>query len=145
VTTYERARQIIAECLPVKGNESHEVAAERILRALLAKRIMPTTMRASADMFTRWHSHCRFLGTATGYGYKHWYNAAIAYAVEQDDWPCKLIAKTITIDGHDITVDVQVPESTTKANNRQLLTAYTVITEGAAEHGVVLPEHEEMT
>ena len=144
VTTWERAAQIIAEtCTKCKGLASAELAA-RILDALLRARIMPTTMRASADMFTRFHAHCRFLGTATGEGYEEWYNKAVAYAVEQDDWPVKLIAKTLSIDGHDITVDVQVPQSTTRANNRQLLTAYTVITEGAKEHGVALPEHPEI-
>ena len=143
MNTYERSASIIADSLPQRGSETPLDAADRILRALLAKRITTTTMRASASMFTRWHAHCRFLGTQTGYGYEHWYNEAVNWAVEQDSWPVKLIAKTISIDGHEITVDIQVPQSTTRASNRQLLCAYEVISGGAEEHGVVLPEHWE--
>lgn len=145
-TTYERAAQIIAETLKVHPSMSgaHIAAmyiANQILEALMAKRIVPVVMRASADMFTRWHAHCRYLGDATEYGYKYWYDAAIAYAVEQDEWPVKVIEKTITIDGHDMTFDIQVPQSTRQATNKQLCMAYTVITDGAKEHKVILPEH----
>jgi hypothetical protein len=104
---------------------------------------MPTTMRASRDMFVRFHAHCKHLGKETGYGYKYWYQKAIEYAESIDMWPCKIIARPVSIGGDVITVDVSVPESTTKATNGQLLAAYTIITEGAAEHGIVLPEHTE--
>ena len=136
VTTYEKALHIIA-------GFTDDKTADRILRALLAKRIMPVTMKASAEMFTRFHAHCRFLGNHPGEGYEFWYNAAIAYAVEQDSWPVKLIEKVIVIDGHDTSVDIQVPQSSRQATNKQLLTAYTVIQEAATEAGLVLPENTE--
>jgi len=143
MTTFEKAKQVIAKTLPDCRGLSLPDAAGLILNDLLKNRIMPTTMRASSDLFTRFHAHCRFLGTETGDGYEDWYNRAIQHAVEQDEWPVKLIAKTISIDGHDIDVDVQVPQSTTKATNKQLLTAYEVIQDGAKEHGITLPEHGE--
>lgn len=118
----------------------HEIADE-ILAALADKRIAPTTMVASVDMLKRFHAHTRFLGKETGYGYKYWYNLAVEHAESLEDWPCKVLARTVDIDGTMVTVDVSVPESTTKANNRQLLTAYQIIEEGAKEHGVVLPEN----
>ena len=55
----------------------------------------------------------------------------------------QLIAKTISIDGHDITVDIQVSQSTTRASNAQLLVAYSVIVDGAKEKDIVLPENVE--
>ncbi len=136
MTTYEKAFNIIASLTDNK-------VADRILHALLAKKIMPVTMKAGADMFTRFHAHCRYVGNNTGAGYEHFYNAAIAYAVEQDSWPVKVIEKVITIDGHEIKIDVQVPQSTHRATNRQLLCAYTVIQEAATESGLVLPENTE--
>ena len=51
---------------------------------------------------------------------------------------------TITIDGHEITVDIQIAESTRKANNRQMLGAYQVIVDHAAEEKVPLPENMEV-
>lgn len=142
MTTYERAASIIADSLPGRGKETALDTADRILRDLLAKRIMPTTMRASADLFVRFHSHCRFLGEQTGYGYKHHYNEAIDTMVAEDDWPVKIITKAIEIDGTYITVDVEIAESTRKANNRQLLGAYQVLVDSAADHRIPLPERE---
>lgn len=113
-----------------------------VLRALLAKRLTVTALRASTDMFVRFHAHCRFLGTQTGDGYEGIYNEAIAYAESQGAWPVKMLARTVRIDGQDITVDVSVPESTTRATNEELLTAYAYIQMAADEHGVVLPENE---
>jgi hypothetical protein len=144
VTTFERARMIIAQTLP-KLSGPPEAQALAILNALLAKRIMPTTMRASTDMFVRFHAHCRFLGKETGYGYRAWYNDAIAYAESMDAWPCKLITRDVDIGGEKIAVDVSVPESSTRATNAQLLTAYQVIVDGAKHHGITLPEHVEVT
>ena len=143
MTTYEKAILIIAETLPKCRGEAVLDAADRILRALQAERIVPTTMRGSPEMLKRWHSHCRFLGTQTGDGYEYFYNLAIAHAVEMDMWPVKLIEKTISIDGHEITVDIQVPQSTTRATNKQLMCAYEVIVDAAAEHKVALPENVE--
>lgn len=118
------------------------MAADTLLNRLLENRIMPGSMQASADLFTRFHAHTRYLGKQTGYGYEHWYNAAIDYAVEQDEWPVKLVEQTVTVSGVDISVDVRVPESSKRATNKNLLTAYEVIQDGAREHGVFLPEHE---
>ena len=143
MTTYAKAAAIIAETLPKCRGEKMADAADRILRALLAKRIMPTTMRASADMFKRFHAHVRFLGKETGYGYRYFYNLAVSHAESVDEWPVKIITRTVEIDGVDITVDVSVPESTTRATNGQLLMAYSIIEEGAREHGITLPENEE--
>lgn len=145
MTTYERAAQIIAETLPSCRGLPLDRAAAHILRALLDKRIMPQPMRASPELFKRFHAHCSHLGKTDGNGYRYWYNQAIAYAESVDEWPVKIIPRTVTIAGEDITVDVAVPESTTRATNAQLLAAYQVITDAAAEQGIVLPEHEEET
>jgi len=143
MTTYDRAAQIIAETLPKCRGEAVLHAADRILRALQAKRIVPHTLRGSPEMLKRLHAHARFLGTQTGEGYEYFYNLAVAHAVEMDMWPVKLIAKEIMIDGHAITVDIQVPQSTTRATNKQLTSAYEIIVESAKEHGVQLPENVE--
>ena len=143
MTTYERTFDIIAGTLLACKHDACTDQAHKILRALQAKKIMPTTMKASPDMFTRFHAHCRFVGNNTGAGYEHFYNASIAYAVEQDSWPVKMIEKIIDIDGHKISVDIQVPQSSHRATNKQLLTAYTVIEDAAKEAGLVLPENTE--
>lgn len=146
MTTYERAAHIIAETLPgcdLRPGQSCLAAADRILRALLAKRIMPTTMRASADMFTRFHAHCRYLGTESGYGYNYWYRLAVEHAESVEEWPVKVFPRIVDVGGETITIDVSMPQSTTRATNGQLLCAYQIIEEGAKEHGIVLPEHWE--
>lgn len=142
--TVERARGIIAEILPQTITDPQQ-AALSIVEALREKRIAFTTMAASADLFVRFHAHCRYLGSETGDGYEHWYNEAIAHAVRLNDWPCKLVTKTVNVEGQDITVDVQVPESTRRANNRQLLLAYEVIDWEANRRGISLPENMEET
>jgi len=48
----------------------------------------------------------------------------------------------VNIGGEDISVDVQIPESTTKASNKQLLSAYSYVEDTAKEHGISLPENE---
>lgn len=144
MSTTSRARQVIIDTLPsCKGHPFDEVA-DLILHALLAKRLTVVTLRASTDLFVRFHAHARYLGSQTGDGYEGIYNEAIAYAESQGDWPIKVLTRTVKIDGQDITVDVAVPESTTRANNRQLLTAYEYVTMAAEEHGIVLPEGEEI-
>lgn len=141
MTTHERTANIIAEALPQRGNETALDTADRILRDMLAKRIIPTTMRASPELFVRFHAHTRYLGIATEYGYRYWYDKAVDMMLSESDWPVKIATKTIKIDATDITVDIEVAESTRKANNRQLLGAYQVIEDGAKEHGVPLPEN----
>ena len=140
ITTHEKAARIIAETLPSCRGKPVKDAADRILRALQKKRIVPVTMRASAELWTRFHAHTRYLGTVTGHGYRYYYDLAIDTMLAEDDWPVKIITKTISIDGHDITVDIQIAESTRKANNRQMLGAYTIITDAAAEERIPLPE-----
>ncbi len=139
MTTYEKSVGIISDIVHSRNMAIH------ILDILLDNRITTTTMRASADLFTRFHAHCRYLGQHGGEGYRYWYNAAVEYAVERDSWPTQVIAKTISIDSHDITVDIQVPQSTTRASNAQLLVAYSVITDAAKEKGFVLPENRNAT
>ncbi len=144
MTTYDKAVHIIAGTLPKCRGEKLLDAADRILLALQAKRIMPVTMVASPELFVRFHAHTRYLGIVTEYGYRYWYDQAIEAMMETDDWPMKIVTKTIEIDGVDITVDIGIAESTRKANNRQLLGAYQVIEDGATEHKVALPENEEI-
>ena len=136
MTTPERARAIIAE-------HTTEQVADRIIAALARKRIGFVAIKASEELFKRFHAHCRHVGEQTGYGYRDIYNAAIAHAMEEDKWPCKMIPQSIDFAGERVTVDVQVPESTTRATNAQLLCAYEYITETAGEHGIVLPENTE--
>jgi len=136
MTTTERAREIMLETIIAPE-------ADRIIGALMDKRITFQTFRASNDMFVRWHSHCRYLGKETGEGYEQIYNDAIAYAVERDDWPVKVVSREIEIAGETHTVDIQVPQSSTKATNQQLLCAYEYITNVAAEYKISLPERYE--
>lgn len=141
MSTYEKAAQIFVETLPACRGLPLDKAARKLLDALYASRIAPMTFRASDEMFRRFHAHCRYLGTATGEGYDGIYNAAIAYAREFDEWTCKTVAQTVVIAGEEITVDVEVPNSTTKASNKQLVRAYEYITQTAAEHKIALPEN----
>ena len=143
MTTYERAAHIIAETLPKCRGEKLMDAADRILNALGKKRIAPTKMVASVDMLRRFHAHCRYLGNESGYGYKYWYSIAVDHAESVEEWPCKVLQRLVDVGGETITIDVSVPESTTRATNKQLLCAYQMIEEGAKEHGIVLPEHWE--
>lgn len=133
MTVVEQARAVIVAA-------TSEQVADKIIAVLATKRIGFIAIRASEELFTRWHAHCRTLGDETGYGYREIYNAAIAHAVEQDLWPVRVIPQVVSVAGEDITIDVQVPESTTRASNKQLLCAYEYITETAREHGIVLPE-----
>ena len=103
---------------------------------------MPVTMVASPELFVRFHAHTRYLGGVTEYGYRYYYDKAVEAMVAAEDWPVKIVPKTITIDGHEITVDIQIAESTRKANNRQLLGAYQVIVDHAKEERVPLPEND---
>jgi len=133
MTVVEQARAVIVAA-------TSEQVADKIIAVLATKRIGFIAIRASEELFTRWHAHCRTLGDETGYGYREIYNAAIAHAIEQDLWPVRVIPQVVDVAGEAITVDVQVPESTTRASNKQLLCAYEYIVETAKEHGIVLPE-----
>ena len=141
MSTYEKAVGIFIETLPGCRGLPLDKAARKLLDALYAKRIAPMTFRASDEMFRRFHAHCRYLGTETGRGYEDVYQHAIAYAREFGEWTCKTVAQTVTIAGEEITVDVEIPQSTTKASNKQLVRAYEYITDTAAEHKIVLPEN----
>lgn len=141
MTTVERAKDIIIATLPdCKGKPFADVA-DILLDALLQKRIGLATMVASADMFVRWHAHCAHLGKESGDGYQYWYTQAVEYAMQMEDWPVKVQPTTVVIDGVEHTIDVRVPQSTKKANNRQLLLAYQVIQDAADELGIELPEN----
>lgn len=141
MSTYTRARDIIIETLPDCEGKPADRVAKLILDALMEHRIRVQAMRASRDMFVRFHAHVAHLGKASGWGYREVYAGAVAYAEERDEWPCKLIPRTVNVSGTDVTVDVRVPESTTRATNRQLLCAYEYVTMTAQELGVALPEH----
>jgi len=136
MTTTERAREIMLETIIAPE-------ADRIIGALMDKRITFQTFRASHDMFTRFHAHARYLGKETGEGYSQIYNDAIAYAVGYDTWPVKVVPQEVDIASETITIDVQIPQSTTKATNQQLLCAYEYITNVAAEYKISLPERYE--
>jgi hypothetical protein len=143
VTTFEKTRKIIADLLTERAVciwAAAEDLADDILIALREKRIAPITMRASPEFFTRFHAHCRHLGTETEYGYGYWYQQAVDHAVSVDEWPVKVQPTKVVIDDVEHTIDVVVAQSTTKATNKQLMSAYQIIEEGAKEHGVVLPE-----
>lgn len=143
MTTYEKSAQIIAETIENnRAREPREIAA-LALDAMRKKRIVPHTLRASDEMFTRFHAHCKHLGNETGRGYEYYYNLAIRGAMATDDWPIKIIPRRIRLDtGQIVDVDVPMPESTTKATNGQLLAAYAVIQDEAKRAGVALPEGE---
>ena len=136
MTTTERAWVIMIETIP--GPE-----ADTIIGGLMEKRITFQTFRASHDMFTRFHAHARYIGKETGEGYQQVYNDAIAYAVERDTWPVKVVPQEVVIASETITIDVQIPQSTTKATNQHLLCAYEYIVAVAAEYKISLPERYE--
>lgn len=148
MTTHDKAKQVIQGMLldwAVAGCDRAEfVVAEDIIQALLKNRIALSTMVASPDLFKRFHSHCRFVGNHNpdGFTYEDYYQMAIDHAIVMEDWPMKVITRTVEIDGQEITVDVPVPESTKKANNRQLMLAYEVIRDEARRLNLTLPEDE---
>jgi hypothetical protein len=99
VTTFEKARMIIDETLRTIYGHDYQEAGREILDALLAARIMPTTMRASTDMFVRFHAHCKHLGKETGYGYRHWYNVSVPESTTRATNGQLLAAYQVIIDG----------------------------------------------
>jgi len=141
MTTYQKAAQIIASVVDQHRTEPADQLAVRCLDALRDKRIVPHVLRASEQMFKRFHAHCKYLGEVTGRGYEHYYNEAINHAMAIGEWPHKIIPKRIKLDTGDIVeVDVPLPESTTRATNTHLLAAYQVIEEEARRNAVQLPE-----
>lgn len=148
MTTHDKAKKVIQEMLldwAAKGCDRAEfVVAEDIIQVLLKNRIALSTMTASPDLFKRFHAHARFLGrnNPDGFTYEDYYTMAIDHAIVMEDWPMKVITRKVEIDGREITVDVPVPESTKKANNRQLMLAYEVIKDEARRLGLTLPEDE---
>jgi hypothetical protein len=142
MTTYEKAIGILTDTIAAHRQDEPVQLARRCLEAMRAKRITPQTFRASEEMFVRFHAHCRHLGNMTGKGYGHYYNVAIKHAMATDDWPVKIIPRRIKLDtGQVFEEDVPVPESSTKATTRALLTAYEVIEDEARRAGVRLPEN----
>jgi len=142
MTTYEKARGLIAECIrKAKSGDDPEQTAESCLRAMRDKRIVPHNLRASGELFKRFHAHCRYLGDVTGIGYRTLYNKALRHAEKMHEWPMKIIPRRIRLDTGDIVeVDVPIPESTTRATTSNLMAAYQVIVDEAATAGVTLPE-----
>lgn len=143
MTTYEKTVDVIRKQIEAHRNDPAEQLARRCVEAMRKKRIVPQTLRASDEMFKRFHAHCRHLGNMTGRGYEHYYNAAVNAAVKTEDWPVKIIPKRIKLDTGDIVeVDVPIPVSSTKVTNGALLAAYAVIEDEARAHGIDLPEEE---
>lgn len=145
MTIDEKALQIIEE---ITGRD----AALAIIAALAKKRISFVTLTASVQLFTRFHAHCRYLGsvvTDADKGYEHFYRLAVDHAMELNDWPLRIEEVTVPITyeiaGETIkenyTTEVARPASSRKANNRQILTAYSVITDEARRRGIELPEN----
>jgi hypothetical protein len=143
MTTFEKSIATIAEQIEKHKGESPVQVARRCLDAMRKKRIVPQTLRASEEMFTRFHAHCRHLGNVTGRGYEHYYNKAIGAAVKTEDWPVKIIPRRIRLDtGQIVDVDIPIPLSSTKVSTGALMAAYQVIEDEAKEHEVDLPEGE---
>lgn len=141
MTTYEKTVQIITEQVEKHRTDPPEQLARRCLEAMRKKRIVPHTLRASEELFTRFHAHTRYLGNTTGRGYSYYYNLAVNHAMRMNEWPHKIIPKRVKLDTGDIVeVDVPIPESTTKATTGQLMVAYQVVQEEAQRHGIDLPE-----
>lgn len=140
MSAYEKARNIIAETLAYCNDMSPEATATACLDACLERRLVMTVLHASHEMFTRFHAHCRFVGKRTGRGYQDVYTKAIEYAMGFEEWPIQLVTKEVDVDGRKLTVDVVIPESTTKATNTQLLKAYEYVLAVATEERIVLPE-----
>lgn len=133
MTVVEQARAVMVAA-------TSEQVADKIIATLATKRIGFIAILASKELFTRWHAHARFVGEETGYGYDFVYEHAIAYAMERGMWKFKILPQTVVIAGEEITVDIKVPGSTTKASNKELLCAYEDIVDMAGEHKIVLPE-----
>lgn len=143
MSTADRAVSIFTDVLPSCRGKSYPDTAKTLVRALLSHRLAITALRASVDLFTRFHAHCRYLGEVTGRGYKDVYNAAIEYAMSFELWPIEIVPYAVDVEGKKIIVDVTIKQSTTKANNTQLLKAYEYIVDTAKEEGKTLPENVE--
>jgi hypothetical protein len=142
MSTYDRAVRILTETIPNVWQLEAQAQAEKLIDALMAQRLTIVVRKASDEMFRRFHSHCAFVGEATGEGYEAMYQGAVQYAMGLEAWPWKLVVTTATVGDEEIAVDVRIPESTTKATNKQLLCAYEYITGVADEHALVLPERK---
>ena len=145
MTTVAKAKQIVIDTLPECKGKPFSDVADILIDALQKKRIGLNTMVASPEFFRRFHAHCAYLGwhDRNGNGYEHWYNEAIAHAMAHEDWPRKVIVVEKEIGGEVHSIDVVIPQSTKKANNRQLLLAYSVIEDEARRQGIELPENVE--
>ena len=133
MTAYEKAHGIIAEMLDAK-------TATRVLDALMRKRLAVAPMRASYDMFTRYHAHMRYLAQEIGQTYDELYIEARDYALQRGEWPVKLSQIEIEFGGEVHIEDINVPQSSRLASTSNLTTAYQYIVDTAAEHKIVLPE-----
>ena len=141
MTTFEKSVGIMADVIEKHRNDTGAKLARRCLDALREKRIVPRSIRASEELFTRFHAHTRYLGEMTGRGYRHYYDLAVRHAVTVGDWPMVVRQVMITLPGGEtFWRDVQLPDSTTKARTSHLMIAYGVIEDEAKLAGVSLPE-----
>lgn len=133
--------QIIAQACERRGVINSTSVANDIAVALEEKRYMIRAMKGSPEMLRRLHAHCRYLGDATGRGYEYYRDMAYRHAVDMHRWPTVVIPVDVTLDnGSVVTVDVTMPDSSTKATNAQLMEAYSVIADEARRAGEQLPE-----
>lgn len=134
MTTVDKALEII---------ETHagKEAMIAIYNALVKEKIGFVATKGSPEMLRRCMAHTRYLGEATGYGFKHFYDEAIEYAMSKGLWPVRMVAQTVVVGGEEMTVDFEVAQSSTRAANKHLTSYYEHITQAAEEHGIALPEH----
>jgi len=137
----ERVLRLIAEICEKRGISNGMGAAMQIVAALEKKRYMIRPMKGSPEMLRRLHAHCRYLGDTTGNGYEHYRDMAYRHAVDMHEWPTVIVPVAVPLDnGETVTVDVPMPDSSTKATNAQLMVAYQVIEDEARRAKSTLPE-----
>jgi len=147
MTLFEKSVEVLEATITANRDESADWLARRCLDELRKVRIVPHRLRASEEFFTRFHAHARYLGGVAGPSYEYWYNKAIQYAMKVQNWPMKIVPTQVKLDsGEVITVDVPVPDSSTKATNANLMEAYRVIEDEAKIRGIDLPgdSHEQV-
>ena len=142
MTIYQKAAEIIEKTITEQPDEPADWLARSILDALREKRIIPQSLRASEELFTRFHAHCRYLGDVAGPSYRYWYNKAVRHAVKLHEWPMRMMIAVVESEPGKFEIeDRLVADSTRNATTSNLMCAYGVIQDGATEHGIDLPEN----
>jgi len=135
------ARSLRKRGVTIDDSVSGFVAGE-VIRHLIGTGIDLREHPRSKELSTRFHAHCNWVSRhgRSGHSQDEVYSMILNEAVERGVYPATIITQRVTINSAVHEVEVRIPVSTTRASNRELLEAYSILEAFAAEEGVRLPE-----